>query len=209
MPRETPRAALPAAGGQAGADALAGEQPPARGIGALRAIPWVFAWTQSRIEIPGWYGLGTALADQVERHGDEALTHLASLHGTWPFFRALLDGAAASLSRVEPAAVNEHARLADRIPGAAAIRDMILAEHARSTTLLLKVTARERLLDGSPVEQRAADMRAPYLEPLSALQVRLLRQLRSLDPADPEAVRVHRIVQTTVNGLAAGLHTTG
>jgi phosphoenolpyruvate carboxylase len=169
----------------------------------------VFAWTQSRIEIPGWYGLGTALADQVARHGDEALAHLASLYGTWPFFRALLDGAAASLSRVERAAIVEHARLAEGIAGADAIRDRILAEHERSAALLLRVTGRERLLDGSPVEQRAADMRAPYLEPLSALQVRLLRQLRSLDPADAEVLRVHRIVQTTVNGLAAGLHTTG
>jgi phosphoenolpyruvate carboxylase len=71
------------------------------------------------------------------------------------------------------------------------------------------VTGRARLLDDAPAEQRAADLRAPYLEPLSALQVRLLRRLRSLPPDDPEAVRVHRIVGTTVNGLAAGLHTTG
>jgi phosphoenolpyruvate carboxylase len=186
--------------------------PPAAvsgGIGALRAIPWVFAWTQSRIEIPGWYGVGTALADQVERHGQEAVAHLAALYATWPFFRALLDGAAASLSRVEPASIRAHARLADGVPGADGIRDAVLAEHERSVSLLLRVTGRERLLDGSPDEQRAADVRAPYLEPLSALQVRLLARLRSLAPDDPEAARIHRIVLTTVNGLAAGLHTTG
>jgi phosphoenolpyruvate carboxylase len=179
------------------------------GIGALRAIPWVFAWTQSRIEIPGWYGVGTALADQVARHGDEALAHLATLYATWPFLRALLDGAAASLSRVEPASIRAHARLADGVPGADRIRDAVLAEHERSVSLLLRVTARERLLDDSPDEQRAADVRAPYLAPLSALQVRLLERLRTLAPDDPEAARVHRIVLTTVNGLAAGLHTTG
>ena len=207
--RPAARGTAPTASSGAAAIRVAGEQQAGGGIGALRAIPWVFAWTQSRIEIPGWYGLGTALADQVARHGDDALAHLASLYDSWPFLRALLDGAAASLSRVEPAAIVEHARLAQRIPGADAIRDRILAEHERSATLLLRITGRERLLDGSPVEQRAADMRAPYLEPLSALQVRLLRQLRSLDPDTPEALRVHRIVQTTVNGLAAGLHTTG
>jgi phosphoenolpyruvate carboxylase len=179
------------------------------GIGDLRAIPWVFAWTQSRIEIPGWYGVGTALADQVARHGDEALAHLATLYATWPFLRALLDGAAASLSRVEPASIRAHARLADGVPGADRIRDAVLAEHERSVSLLLRVTARERLLDDSPDEQRAADVRAPYLAPLSALQVRLLERLRTLAPDDPEAARVHRIVLTTVNGLAAGLHTTG
>jgi phosphoenolpyruvate carboxylase len=191
--------------------AAAGTAPlaPGGGLAALRAIPWVFAWTQSRIELPGWYGLGTALADQVERHGDEAFARLASLHASWPFFRALLDGAAASLSRIEPGAIVAHARLADGLPGADAIRDAILAEHARSVSLLLRVTGRSRLLDDAPAEQRAADMRAPYLEPLSALQVLLLRRLRSLPPDDPEAVRVHRIVGTTVNGLAAGLHTTG
>lgn len=184
--------------------------PAARGgIGALRAIPWVFAWTQSRIELPGWYGLGTALADQVERHGPAAIEHLTMLHATWPFFRALLDGAAASLSRVEPATIEARAGLARGLPRADAIQRAILDEHARSVALLLRVTGRTRLLDDAPVEQRAADLRAPYLEPLSALQVRLLHRLRALSADDPEAVRVHRIIGSTVNGLAAGLHTTG
>ncbi len=183
--------------------------PAPGGIGALRAIPWVFAWTQSRIEIPGWYGLGTALADQVARHGTAGIERLAAMYRAWPFFGTLLDGAAASLSRVEPATILAHARLAEGLPRAAAIRDAILAEHERTLTLLLRVTGRTRLLDDAPAEQRAADLRAPYLEPLSALQIRLLERLRSLPPDDPEAARIHRIVETTVNGLAAGLHTTG
>ncbi len=202
-------AARAADGGARDAEGRAASLVGAGGIGALRAIPWVFAWTQSRIELPGWYGLGAALADQVDRHGPAAVDHLATLHATWPFFRALLDGAAASLSRVEPAAIDARASLANGLWNADAIHRAIRDEHARSVSLLLRVTGRTRLLDDSPVEQRAADLRAPYLEPLSALQVRLLRRLRALPADDPEAVRVHRIVGSTVNGLAAGLHTTG
>ena len=186
----------------------AGESTSA-GIAALRAIPWVFAWTQARIELPGWFGLGTALADQRARHGDAGFDRLAHLYRSWPFFGNLLDSAEGSLARVDPGMARAHARLADGVPGAAHIAETILAERDRTVELLLRVTGRDRLLDGHPAIQRSIALRAPYLDPLSELQVRLLHRLREAPPGSPEAVRIGRIVQTTVSGLAAGLQTTG
>jgi phosphoenolpyruvate carboxylase len=182
---------------------------PEPGIQALRAIPWVFAWTQARIDLPGWYGIGTALDDQRRRHGDAGLARIADLHRTWPFLRTLLDGAASSLARTDPDAAGAHAALAAHVPGADRIAGAILDERARSIDLVLRVTGRQRLLDGAPAEARSIDLRAPYLDPLSGLQVRLLARLRALPVDDPDAERIRRIVHTTVSGIAAGTRATG
>jgi phosphoenolpyruvate carboxylase len=197
----------PAARG-VGDDAPAGG-PISAGIASLRAIPWVFAWTQARIELPGWFGLGSALEDQRSRHGETGLDRLGRLYRSWPFFGNLLDSAEASLARVDPAVARAHARLAADVPGAAVIAETILAEWERTLALLLRVVGRERLLDAQPAVQRSVALRAPYLDPLSELQVRLLRRLRETPAGSRESVRIGRIVQTTVSGLAAGLQTTG
>jgi phosphoenolpyruvate carboxylase len=186
-----------------------GRPTAAPGIEVLRAIPWVFAWAQARIDLPGWYGVGTALDDQRRRHGDAGLTRLADLYRTWPFLRTLLDGAAASLARTDADVARAHAALAAHLPDAERIADAILDERARSIDLVLRVTGRERLLDGAPAEARSIDLRAPYLDPLSGLQVRLLRRLRDLPADGQDAERLRRIILTTVSGIAAGTRATG
>ncbi len=192
-----------------------GSRPAARGrsegapsIDSLRAIPWTFAWTQSRINLPGWYGLGTALEAYRVAHGEAGLDAVARLARDWPFLRSLLDNAEMSLAKADMGVARLYAGLANG-EGDARRWAAIETEYHRTVTLLRRVTGRERLLDEAPVLQRSIALRNPYVDSLSELQVRLLARLRSLPAGDPERGRVLRLVQLTVNGVAAGLQTTG
>jgi phosphoenolpyruvate carboxylase len=177
-------------------------------VAGLRAIPWVFAWSQARANLPGWYGLGTALEAVTGRGGREVVDHLATLYHRWPFFASVLDNAELSLAKAD---LGTFRRYADLAPGAeaTAIRGMIEAEYARAVRLLLLVTGRDRLLAGHPTLSRAIDLRNPYVDALSAVQVDLLGRLRrpGADPADEAAIR--NVIGLTINGIAAGLQNTG
>ena len=196
-------------------DLRLGSRPAARGrrdtaptIDSLRAIPWTFAWAQARINLPGWYGLGTALETYRAEHGDTALDHIARLARDWPFLSSLLDNAEMSLAKADMGVARLYAALATS-PGDDRRWDTIESEYRRTVVLLARVTGRERLLDGAPVLQRSVALRNPYVDSLSELQVRLLGRLRALGPDDPDRGRVLRLVQLTVNGVAAGLQNTG
>jgi phosphoenolpyruvate carboxylase len=187
-------------------------------IDELRAIPWTFAWAQSRIDLPGWYGLGAALEAARTEHGEGALDRLADLFRTWPFLRSVLDNAELALAKADMEIGRRYAMLAtgeaDRRRWAT-----IEAEHGRAVELLLRVTGRGNLLDGAPVLQRAIALRNPYVDALSEVQVRLLPRLRGRPGAVPEGAaaapeavdrtRLLRLVQSTVSGISAGLQGTG
>lgn len=195
-----------------------GSRPAARGamgakadvpsIDALRAIPWTFAWSQSRIDLPGWYGLGTALETYGAAHGEEGLEELRGLYRSWPVLTSILDNAEMSLARADMGVATLYAGLAR---GAEHARrwHAIESEHQRTVALLLRITGHDRLLDGLPVYQRAIALRNPYVDSLSELQVRLLARLRAMPSDHPERARVLRLVQLTVHGIAAGLQSTG
>jgi phosphoenolpyruvate carboxylase len=195
----------PAARGRPVSDAQA-EAPPR--IDELRAIPWVFAWSQARIELPGWYGLGTALADYRQKHGDRGLDRVARLYRDWPFLASVLDNAELALARADMGVARRYAELATADGDAGRWR-AIETEYGRTVELLLRVTDRARLLDDAPVLQRAIGLRNPYVDSLSEMQVRLLSDLRSRPPDDPDRDHLQRLVQLTVNGVAAGLQSTG
>ncbi len=182
-----------------------GVAPP---IEELRAIPWVFSWTQARIELPGWYGLGSALAAYRERHGEAGLDRIARLYRDWPFVSTILDNAELSLARVDLGVARRYAALATA-PGDDARWRAIEAEFGRTVELLLRVVGRDRLLDAAPTLQRTIALRTPYVDTLSQLQVRLLADLRGRDADDPDRERLLRLVQLTVSGVAAGLQSTG
>ena len=192
-----------------------GSRPAARGrsagapsIDSLRAIPWTFAWTQSRINLPGWYGLGTALDAYRAAHGEAGLDAIARLARDWSYLRSVLDNAEMSLAKADMGVARTYASLAHG-PGDDRRWAAIEAEYHRTVLMLRRVTGRARLLDEAPVLQRSIALRNPYVDSLSELQVRLLARLRSLPAEDPERERVLRLVQLTVNGVAAGLQTTG
>jgi phosphoenolpyruvate carboxylase len=196
-------------------DLRLGSRPAARGrrdvaptIDSSRAIPWTFAWAQSRINLPGWYGLGTALDAYRASHGEAGLDQIAQLARDWPFLSSLLDNAEMSLAKADMGVARLYAALATG-PGDDRRWHAIESEYRRTVGLLARVTGRQRLLDGAPVLQRSVALRNPYVDSLSELQVRLLGRLRALPVDDPERDRVLRLVQLTVNGVAAGLQSTG
>ncbi|MGH2474428.1 MAG: phosphoenolpyruvate carboxylase, partial [Candidatus Limnocylindrales bacterium] len=177
-------------------------------IDDLRAIPWTFAWSQTRINLPGWYGLGSALEAFHAAHGDAGLDEIARLYRTWPFLASVLDNAEMILAKADMGIARRYASLV-KTAGGDDQWTAIEAEFHRTAAFLLRVTGRERLLDGAPVLQRSIVLRNPYVDALSEVQVRLLRRLRALPPDDPERDAHLRLVQLSVNGVAAGLQNTG
>jgi len=180
----------------------------AQDIDSLRAIPWVFAWSQSRANLPGWYGLGTALEAVTARGGQEIVAHLGRLYARWPFFASVIDNAELSLAKADLGTFRRYADLASG-DEATAIRGMIEAEYARSVRLLVLVTGRDRLVAGQPTLARSIELRNPYIDALSAVQVELLGRLRRDDLPPDEATRIRNVVGATINGIAAGLQNTG
>jgi phosphoenolpyruvate carboxylase len=173
------------------------------GLESLRAIPWVFSWTQNRCNLPGWYGLGTGLS--VVADTDGGLEELRTLQREWPFMATLLDNAELSLVKADPLIAELYLALSDRDDFARALRD----EMQLTRELVLAVTGRRRLLDHRPVLRRAVDLRNPYVDALSFLQVRFLGQLRSGEADEAATDRLRQLVMLTVNGVAAGLQNTG
>jgi len=196
-------------------DLRLGSRPAARGrrdeaptIDSLRAIPWTFAWSQARINLPGWYGLGHALEAYRAAHGEAGLDAIARLSRDWPFLSSLLDNAEMSLAKADMGVARLYAELAHG-DGDDRRWTTIETEYRRTVSLLARVTGRERLLDGAPVLQRSVALRNPYVDSLSEMQVRLLARLRRLPTDHPDRALVVRLVQLTVNGVAAGLQSTG
>jgi phosphoenolpyruvate carboxylase len=186
-----------------------GETTPVNsGIDSLRAIPWVFSWSQARIGLPAWYGLGSALEAFEKAHGEGSLDQIAKLYLDWPFLTSAFDNAELSLARLEPNIAGLYAALAGGAEGAR-LWARIFDEFNRSVRLLARVTGRTELLASEPLVSRSIRLRRPYIDPLSHIQVRFLARLRSLPADDPDRERFRRLVQLTVNGVAAGLQTTG
>ncbi|MFI5696062.1 phosphoenolpyruvate carboxylase [Kribbella sp. NPDC051586] len=182
-----------------------GSRPARRGVAVssledLRAIPWVFAWSQARVNAPGWYGLGTALAAV----GDVAL--LQDANQNWPLFQVMLENAEMSLAKTDSRILGRYLELGDRPE----LTRQMLDEHSLTTEWVLKVLDQERLLQGRRVLGRAVELRNPYVDALSYLQLRALRTLRTDDSLDEEQiVRTRRLLLLTVSGVAAGLQNTG
>ncbi|MGY1683244.1 phosphoenolpyruvate carboxylase [Geodermatophilus sp. SYSU D01176] len=185
-----------------------GSRPPSRKAGSsiadLRAIPWVFSWSQARIMLPGWYGTGTALESWVDGSRDR-LARLQELHRRWPWLRTMLSNMGMVLAKTD---LDLAARYAELVPDEQLrhrVFDQLTAEHERSCRMLLAVTGDDRLLADNPSLARSIRNRFPYLEPLHHLQVEMLRRRRGGD--DDELVR--RNIQLTINGIATALRNSG
>jgi phosphoenolpyruvate carboxylase len=168
----------------------------------LRAIPWVFAWSQNRCNLPGWYGLGTGL--EVVAHRPQGLDLLREMYEQWPFFRSLIENAEMSLAKADPLVAESYLELGGRPDLVAAIRE----EFRRTRVLVTGTTGAGRLLGHRPVLRQAVELRNPYVDALSLLQVRFLTDLRN-GLGGAEAARAAGLVLLTVNGVAAGLQNTG
>jgi len=174
----------------------------ARGLADLRAIPWVFAWAQTRCNLPGWFGLGTGLQAVAAAGG---LDELRSAYAEWPLFTSMLDNAEMSLAKADRSIAERYLTLGGRPD----LTTTILAELDRTTELVLAVTGHDRLLEKHRVLARAVELRNPYVDALSHLQLRALSALRAGVPDQPTADRLRHLLLLTVNGVAAGLQNTG
>lgn len=181
-----------------------GSRPARRGdqqrpdLEQLRAIPWVFAWTQNRCNLPGWYGLGSGLQAVVERKG---MDYLKQMLDDWPFMTAVADNAEMSLAKADPMIAGLYLERGGRPD----LVDSIREEYRLTRRLLLEARGQERLLERHPILRLAVDLRNPYVDALSFLQLRALKELA----AKPGDQRLSELVRLTVNGIAAGLQNTG
>src|SRR5579859_4561759 len=172
-------------------------------VSHIRAIPWVFSWMQSRFNLPGWYGLGTALAGAD-------VAPLQDMYRGWPFFEALLDNAEMSLLKADLGIAALYAGLVPDRALAEATFDRLRAEYERTVEAVRAITGHAELMDDDPVIQRSIHLRNPYVDPLNYIQVDVLRRLRALpEPEGPEAQELREVMVMTINGIAAGLRNTG
>jgi phosphoenolpyruvate carboxylase len=175
-----------------------------RSIERLRAIPWVFSWSQCRLMLPGWYGFGTAAQAWLESH-PERLALLREMLREWPFFASVLSNMEMVLAKTDLAIASRYAGL---VPDAA-LRDTIFqrirTEHEATVGALLRILDAEALLAGNPQLAHSIKYRFPYLDPLNHIQVELLRRFRAGDREE----RARRGIHLTINGIAAGLRNSG
>jgi phosphoenolpyruvate carboxylase len=173
----------------------------AAGIDAMRAVPWVFAWTQTRALLPGWFGAGSGLTAAIEQHGLEVVRRAVA---EWPFFRIMVDDVETMLARADleiAAAYNAlaptplHRHFAE-----------LRAEYALACRAVLQVKDQAELLDGDRTSQRGIQLRNPYVDPMNLMQVDLLRRWRESGRADRD---LFEALQASISGIAQGLQSTG
>ncbi|BBZ39090.1 phosphoenolpyruvate carboxylase [Mycobacterium conspicuum] len=181
---------------------------PTESIADLRAIPWVLAWSQSRVMLPGWYGTGSAFEQWIAAGPESESDRVEILHELyerWPFFRSVLSNMAQVLAKSDLGLAARYAELVSDEALRRRVFDKIVDEHRRTIAMHKLITGHDDLLADNPALARSVFNRFPYLEPLNHLQVELLRRYRSGD--DDELVQ--RGILLTMNGLASALRNSG
>ncbi|MFL5356350.1 phosphoenolpyruvate carboxylase [Archangium sp.] len=179
-----------------------GSRPSKRaagGLESLRAIPWVFAWTQNRAILPGWYGVGSALEEFGSR--PEGLALLKRMYRQWPFFHTVIDNVAMVLAKSDMAIASRYAALAPE--STRPLWERIRAEFSRTRRWVKRVTGEQRLLENNRQLRQSIALRNPYVDPMSFLQVELMRRKRA------GCENCDRPLLLTLAGIAAGMRNTG
>lgn len=189
-------------------------------LSTLRAIPWVFSWTQTRFLVPAWYGVGTALDEFLQQETVEHLKLLRYFYLKWPFFKMVISKVEMTLSKVDLSISHHYVQELSNPEKRAAFErlfEQITNEYNLTRELVLQITGHERLLDGDPALQRSVQLRNQTIVPLSLLQVSLLKRLRQHNAPMPSGVIHSRYNKSellrgallTINGIAAGMRNTG
>jgi phosphoenolpyruvate carboxylase len=191
--------------------------PKKKGINSLRAIPWVFSWTQSRFLLPAWYGVGTALQEFLAQEPDKNLNLLRYFYVKWPFFKMVISKVEMTLAKVDLQIaehyVNELSKAEDK-ERFGTLFDQITQEYHLTKEMILTINGQKRLLDGDPELQRSVQLRNGTIVPLGFLQVSLIKRLRQYEDANVVHFRFSkeellRGAMLTINGIAAGMRNTG
>ena len=189
-------------------------------LSSLRAIPWVFSWTQTRFLLPSWYGVGTALQEFVNEEPEEHLKLLRYFYVKWPFFNMVISKAEMTLAKVDIQMAYHYVQELSQPEDKARferVYEQIANEYYLTRDLVLSITGHKRLLDGDPVLQRSVQLRNGTIVPLGFLQVSLLKRLRQCgNPATSGVIHSRyskgellRGALLTINGIAAGMRNTG
>lgn len=175
----------------------------------LRAIPWVFAWTQCRYLLPAWYAAGTGLYSYYQDNS-EHLETMKEMYNNWSFFRGLIDNLQMALAKADLLIAKEYGSMIKDQQVAKRIYELIADEYKRTSDLILLITGQQEILDNVPVIQESIRLRNPYVDPLSYMQVNLLSELRSTreDGGEDDPLLLREVL-LTINGIAAGLRNTG
>ncbi|MEO7370113.1 MAG: phosphoenolpyruvate carboxylase, partial [Ilumatobacteraceae bacterium] len=170
----------------------------------LRAIPWVFSWSQCRLMLPGWFGVGTAVAGWV---GDDSgrLAALHDMHERWPWFRTVVSNMAQVLAKTDLAIAARYQTLANDVEGADTFFEIVAAEHARAVWTARVASGQDDLLYDNRALARGVRYRIPYIAPLNHMQVALLRRWRGGEQSE----LVQRGIHLAINGVATGLRNSG
>ncbi|BEV72559.1 phosphoenolpyruvate carboxylase [Paludibacterium sp. THUN1379] len=186
-----------------------GSRPASRkslnSITDLRAIPWVFSWSQSRVMLPGWYGFGSAVTAFVERHGRGGMQRLQDMARNSGFFRVILSNMEQVLAKADLRIARRYADLVEDRALADQLFSALESEWQRTQEALFAITGQKQLLENNPTLARSLATRLPYLDALNLLQVELLRKLRR-NPDDADALYT---IHLTINGISAGLRNSG
>lgn len=173
-----------------------------RGLGDLRAIPWVFGWMQSRHVVPAWYGVGVALEQYSARHGIETLRQM---YREFPLFNDLIGNIEIGMAKADLTIARLYSKLVKDPDLRARVFHSLAQEFERAHRMILEVSQQSALLERNPVLARSIRLRNPYVDPLSLLQVDLIRRKR----AGEEGEWLDYALAATINGIAAGLRNTG
>ncbi|MEN1679724.1 MAG: phosphoenolpyruvate carboxylase [Planctomycetota bacterium] len=180
----------------------------------LRAIPWVFSWTQSRCLLPAWYGMGSAV-ERMLKESPDARDLLCDMYENWRFFRATVDNSTLALAKANPPVFRRYAdqaiESADDKPAAEEIAALLREEHDRTRQAILTIVGCDELLDDTPWLKRSIVVRNGYVDPLNFVQLELMKRQRAVGDDLPEAEQeeLSRLTQRAIKGVAAGMRTTG
>lgn len=175
---------------------------------SVRAIAWVFGWAQSRHTLPAWYGIGTAL-ESWHKGDPQRFAMLQAMYRDWPFFRALLSNTQMALFKADMGIARDYATLCADPSVAEHIYGLIRAEYDRTVKEVLKVVGAESLIEENPPLALSLSRRNPYLDPLNAIQVTLLKRTRNEELSEPERHRWLAPLLRSINAIAAGMRNTG
>jgi len=188
-----------------------GSRPPSRkkkkDIASLRAIPWVFSWTQNRQTIPGWYGFGFAIESAIN-NGDLTIKDFRNMYNNWEFFNTLVQNIEMVLTKTDMVICEEYLSLNKNIRAKNIFR-MIKEEYNRSVKYVLLITGEKELLDHNKQLQQSLQLRNPYIDPISFIQVHLIKQYRDKNVSEKKKEELLNVLRASVNGIAAGVRNTG
>jgi len=181
---------------------------PKASLESMRAIPWVFSWTQSRLAITGWYGFGAAV-ESVIRRRTVSWDALRGMYHEWPFFRSLVNNIEMVLAKTDLVVGGRYLVLGAPVPSSKALGSLIQEEYLRTRWAILRIKRQKELLESDDALRQSLQLRNPYLDPIHFIQIRFLREFRAFRLSSASSSKMLDLLRSSINGIASGMKNTG